>query len=286
MKAGPFLRLHISGGFILNIATTERDSRPRDGSMHAPGGCRSRAGTLRDTVDGVPYGDLSGLLLDLGNTLVGMDATLVVAALEAEGVPCTPDAFRRAEAAARPALSAWLANPPTSEPASVVYTREILTRLAVGWDDQPARAVRLAGRLRSVPTSRLWSTVLPGVPEALVRLRDCGLRLVVVSNSDGTAEASMVDLGLRPLVDAVVDSAVIGVEKPDRRIFEHALALARLAPHTTAHVGDLYAVDVVGATGAGIHPVLLDPYGDWPDMRCDTAPDLATLAARLAGARA
>jgi FMN phosphatase YigB (HAD superfamily) len=237
-------------------------------------------------VDDVPYGSLSGLLLDLGNTLVGMDATLAVAALEMEGVSCTPEAFLRAEAAARPALSAWLANPSTSEPTGVVYAREILTRLEVHSADLAARAVGLAGRLRSVPTSRLWSAVLPGVPEALVRLRGCGLRLVVVSNSDGTAEASMLDLGLRPLVDTVVDSAVIGIEKPDRRIFEHALALARLAPHATAHVGDLYAVDVLGATDAGIHPVLLDPYGDWPDVNCATAPDLATLAARIAAALA
>jgi hypothetical protein len=58
-----------------------------------------------------------------------------------------------------------------------------------------------------------------------------------------------------------------------------------VAPATALHVGDLHAVDVVGATGAGIHPVLLDPYADWPDMGCATAPDVGTLAARIASAR-
>jgi putative hydrolase of the HAD superfamily len=233
----------------------------------------------------VPYGDLRGLLLDLGNTLMGMDATLVASALAAEGVPATRDRFRRAEAAARPALSAWIASPDETDTA-VVYLREILARLDVGGDARTELAPRLVARLRSVPTPQLWSAVLPGVPAALARLRATGLRLVVVSNSDGTAEAGLVESGLRPLVDAVVDSAVFGTEKPDRRIFEHALALAGLAPHETAHVGDLHAVDVLGAAGAGIHPVLLDPYGDWPDMGCATVPDLATLAAHIGTASA
>jgi putative hydrolase of the HAD superfamily len=231
----------------------------------------------------VPYGRLRGVLLDLGNTLMGMDATLVAAALAAEGVPATPDRFLRAEAAARPALSAWIASPDESDTA-VVYLREVLARLEVAADARAQLAPRLLGRLRSVPTPRLWSAVLPGVPAALARLRASGLRLVVVSNSDGTAEMGLVESGLRPLVDAVVDSAIFGAEKPDRRIFEHALALAGLAPHETAHVGDLHAVDVLGAAGAGIHPVLLDPYGDWPDMGCATVPDVATLAERIAAA--
>ena len=231
----------------------------------------------------VPYGHLRGLLLDLGNTLMGMDATLVATALAAEGVAATPDRFRRAEAAARPALSAWIASPDGAG-AAIVHLREILARLEVAGDARAELASRLLARLRSVPTPQLWSSVLPGVPAALARLRASGLRLVVVSNSDGTAETGLVESGLRPLLDAVVDSAIFGAEKPDRRIFEHALALAGLAPHQTAHVGDLHAVDVLGAAGAGIHPVLLDPYGDWPDMGCATVPDLATLAERIAAA--
>ncbi len=47
--------------------------------------------------------------------------------------------------------------------------------------------------------SVLWRSVMPGVPEALARLQALGLRLVVVSNSDGTVEQSLVDAGLRPV---------------------------------------------------------------------------------------
>ena len=234
----------------------------------------------------VPYGELSGLLLDLGNTLVGMDATLVAEALAVEGVACTPEAFRRAEAAARPALSAWIASAAADEPTTVVYVREMLGHLGVGVPARSVLAPRLVTHMRRLPTVRLGSAVLPGVPEALARLRTMGLRIVVVSNSDGTAEAGMVACGLRPLVDAVVDSAIFGAEKPDPRIFQHALGLTGLPAQTVAHVGDLYAIDVVGARGVGIHPVLLDPYGDWPAMDCVTAPDLTALVARIVVARA
>src|SRR5258706_209688 len=100
-----------------------------------------------------------------------------------------------------------------------------------------------------------------------------------------TAEAGLVAAGLRDHVDAVVDSFVIGSEKPERRIFEHALGLVDLRAAGVAHVGDLFAADVVGARGAGVHAVLLDPFGDWPDMGCATAPDLAAIAARVADGR-
>lgn len=231
----------------------------------------------------VPYGRLRGLLLDLGNTLIGMDAELVARALTDEGIACTPERFRRAEAASRPALSAWLAETPAGTPAGLVYVREILARLDVPPVDRVAVAPRVLARMRRVPTPRLWSEVLPGVPDALARLRDAGLRLVIVSNSDGTAEEGLVAAGLRGHVDAVVDSFVFGAEKPDRRIFEHALGLASLDATGVAHVGDLFSADVVGARGAGVHPVLLDPFGDWPDMGCATAPNLSAIAERVAG---
>jgi FMN phosphatase YigB (HAD superfamily) len=234
----------------------------------------------------VPYGAVEALLLDLGNTLIGMDPALVADACCAEGVACTPADFARAEPAARPALSAWIASPDGGESTSLVYVREILRRLEPDGDRYVALAPRLLDRMRRVPTQRLWSAVLPGIPDALARSRRLGLRIVVVSNSDGTAEQGMIDAGLRPLVDAVVDSEIFGVEKPDRRIFEHALSLVGVAPGAAIHAGDLYAVDVVGAAGAGIHPVLLDPYGDWPVLDCTIAPNLGAIVDRIASARA
>ncbi len=228
--------------------------------------------------------DLDAVFLDAGNTLVTLDRGLVCDLLSAAGVRATPSALARAEAAARPALSRFVAERGSTEgrDAFAFHVRGILNRLGVEAGDTEALAARLVATLeRDVGTRRLWSQVLPGVPGALDALRAAGLRLIVVSNSDGTIEEVLTDAGLRDRLDAVVDSAVVGAEKPDAAIFHHALALAGAAPERTLHVGDLYAVDVLGARRAGLHALLLDPYGDWADVDCGRAADVPALAQML-----
>ena len=49
----------------------------------------------------------------------------------------------------------------------------------------------------------------------------------------------------------MIDSALVGVEKPDPAIFRAALEALGVAPEEALYVGDLYEVDVVGARAAG-----------------------------------
>ena len=105
----------------------------------------------------------------------------------------------------------------------------------------------------------LWCSVRERTHEALARLRAAGLRLGVVSNSDGRVEQALDAAGLRDYFDVVVDSALVGVEKPDPAIFRAALDALGVAPEEALYVGDLYEVDVVGARAAGIEAVLLTP---------------------------
>ena len=66
-------------------------------------------------------------------------------------------------------------------------------------------------------------------------------------------------------VGVVVDSAVVGVAKPDPAIFGIALdALGVPASGTVLHVGDSLRYDVAGALAAGLEPVHLDPHGFCP----------------------
>src|SRR5262249_23746400 len=108
-------------------------------------------------------------------------------------------------------------------------------------------------------------------------------------NSDGTVESSLEAAGLRPFFAVVVDSHLAGVEKPDPRIFTHALEQAGAQAGRTLHIGDIYHADVLGARGAGIHALLLGPYGDWPtaslDDRCERLRDLWAVADRLTAER-
>jgi putative hydrolase of the HAD superfamily len=81
--------------------------------------------------------------------------------------------------------------------------------------------------------------------------------------------------GLAGRFEVIIDSFLVGVEKPDPRIFALALDLLRLPPERVVHVGDYYHVDVTGAEGAGLTGVLLDPLGTRADARC---PSIRTLA--------
>ena len=236
----------------------------------------------------IPYDRIDTVLLDVGNTLISIDFDWIAAELCARGFACEGAAVRRAEAASRPGYSRLLFvdGVETGTDLFRTYLTTIFEQLEVT-ARLPSPALRdLVAELRPVfrPDGRasvLWRSVMPQVPEALARMRDRGLMLVVVSNSDGTAERSLDAAGLRPYLDLVIDSAIVGYEKPDARIFEHALRASGSQPERTLHVGDLYHADVTGARAAGIHALLLDPYGDWPEVDCEREPDLWAVAQKF-----
>ena len=84
-------------------------------------------------------------------------------------------------------------------------------------------------------------------------------------------------------VECVIDSGVVGVMKPDARIFEIALTAMGLDADDVWYVGDMPAIDVVGARRAGIRPFVVDPLGLHADADYDAVSSLAELAARIAG---
>ncbi len=122
----------------------------------------------------------------------------------------------------------------------------------------------------------------PDVLPSLRAIRDMGLKMVVVSNANGTICAAAERLGIAELVACVLDSHIEGVEKPDARLFEIALERSGANRETTIHVGDIYEVDVVGARAAGIRPVLLDAAGLYPEADCPRVASLPALVAALA----
>jgi putative hydrolase of the HAD superfamily len=97
----------------------------------------------------------------------------------------------------------------------------------------------------------------PEVPGVLARLRAGGARLAVVSNWDVSLHDVLERTALRPLVDAVVISAELGVAKPDPAIFRAALDRLGAGPDGALHVGDSLEDDVAGARAAGLEAVLV-----------------------------
>ena len=73
-------------------------------------------------------------------------------------------------------------------------------------------------------------------------------------------------MGLEPYLDFIVSSGEVGVDKPDPHFFLAALEQAGVSAAEAVHVGDQYKLDVVGARGVGITPILIDRYDLYPEV--------------------
>jgi FMN phosphatase YigB (HAD superfamily) len=96
----------------------------------------------------------------------------------------------------------------------------------------------------------------------------------VISNSNGSVRLALERAGLAGELDFVIDSSVVGVAKPDPRIFGLGLLAAGARAGETVYVGDSYFADVVGARRAGLGAVLFDPGRLWGDRDCAVATGL------------
>jgi putative hydrolase of the HAD superfamily len=154
-------------------------------------------------------------------------------------------------------------------------------RAAQGWASTIGTILTLAGlpvaRLPAVLDAvwpehvqrNLWSIVPDGLGAALDRLRSARVKVAVVSNSEGMLDALFRDLGILGSFDLVVDSGLLGIEKPDPRIFQFALERSGVPASRAMHLGDNYATDVVGARAAGVRVALVDPYGHLEGRHAD-----------------
>ena len=136
------------------------------------------------------------------------------------------------------------------------FLRRVLARLG---HDAPWEAT-LAELMEAFAQPGLWH-VFPEVGEILAQLRARGLRLAVVSNWDSRLPGLLGRLELAPYFDAVLASALEGVEKPSAEIFRRAAARLGVRPERCVHVGDSPLDDYRGAESAGMRAVLVDRAG-------------------------
>ncbi len=226
---------------------------------------------------------VSTLFLDAGNTLLEMDYALLASQLADAGLELDAQAIGRAEVRARRVLSDWLeARAFSTEGGETrrAYIGAVL-KIATG-SDYPMVAEALAEWL-STPEAAdaLFSRVETSTRTTLVELKERGIKLWVVSNSDGQVEERLEGAGLLELLDGVTDSGKVGFEKPHPGIFEAALAASGSDREATVHVGDIYSVDILGARRANLRGVLIDPSSDalpahWEAIRIQQLSDLAS----------
>lgn len=218
---------------------------------------------------------VEAVILDVGGVLILPRADILAAALAPFGVSPGRDELAAGHYRGARELDAH------DDPEERWHRYRVATARAAGVPTPalPAAAEALAAVFGDRPD--LWSQPRPSEVTALRWLADAGLRLAVVSNSDGTVADVLAALGVCQVgpgpgcpVEAIVDSALVGVAKPDPAVFEPALAALDLPPGRCLYVGDTVRYDVRGARAAGLRPVLLDPVGTRPDT---DAPVIGTL---------
>jgi len=153
-----------------------------------------------------------------------------------------------------------------------------------------ARIDEAVAAVESLYRTEPWVPV-EGAAHALVMLQEAGYPLAVVSNAEGTMEAQLaahrvcsVDGGEVAEVAVVIDSAVVGVEKPDPGIFDLALKVLDVDPGRCVYLGDSVHFDVAGALAAGLRPIHVDPFGlCGAPAAHDHVPSLAAFVEDLVG---
>jgi putative hydrolase of the HAD superfamily len=186
---------------------------------------------------------LDAVTLDANGTLLGLvdPVPALDAALRRRGIEREPEQIRAAfEEEGRFYLPRSLTG---RDEASLAQLREECAAVflaAVGADGNDFASEYVAA-LRFEP--------LPGVREAVARLRALGLALAIVANWDCGLHAYLEHAEIA--VDTVVTSAEAGVAKPDPAIFEVALERLGVPASRALHIGDSPA-DEDGARAAGL----------------------------------
>jgi putative hydrolase of the HAD superfamily len=141
----------------------------------------------------------------------------------------------------------------------------ILSEIGVNVAEQPDLVGKTLMRLRELSQGLrfvLFEDVLPILKE----LKRQKLTLGLLTNLDRDMTPLCRELGLEPYLDFVVTSGEVDSDKPNAPIFLKALERARVKAAEAIHIGDQYKVDVTGARGVGITPLLLDRYDLSPEV--------------------
>jgi len=225
---------------------------------------------------------LDAVLFDAGGTLVHLDYACMVKIVRAHGVERSELALRRAESASRRAIDSHARATGGVGGSDATRREGYFGNLLRAAEIEPERVPEILAALEAENLETgLWRVPLEQAAETLQGLRARGLRTAVVSNADGRAEALLHAAGLRAHLELVVDSHYEGIEKPDPEIFRRALSRMGVRAERAVYVGDIYAIDVVGARAAGLSPVLIDAVGAYPDVDCPRIERLAELLDRI-----
>ncbi|BEG99300.1 HAD family hydrolase [Bacteroides sedimenti] len=97
-------------------------------------------------------------------------------------------------------------------------------------------------------------------------------KLTLVSNFYGNINKVLENFGLLCSFKSVIESAVVGVRKPDPAIFSLGVRELGIEAHETVVIGDSFSKDIVPAKAAGCRTIWLKGEG-WEENTDDSIPD-------------
>ena len=154
-------------------------------------------------------------------------------------------------------------SPEEQKEINIHYQKTLLAE--VGINASRELLLKIVKRMREL-FSGVTFVLFDDVLAVLPRLKQRGLILGLLTNLARDMVPICNKLGLESHIDFTVTSGEVGVDKPDPLIFLAALERARVNAAETIHVGDQYKVDVIGARGVGIAPILMDRYNLHPEV--------------------
>src|SRR5262249_12943708 len=207
------------------------------------------------TIDGT----VKALLFDFGGTLAFLDYELLAREFSRPGRTLDALTLEFAEYEGRATIDRFMMS---QDRGDVINSYALFFRAWMMAAGIPEEEIAEHGERfqRIHREASLWRVVRQGTFETLERLKSRGFKLGIVSNAEGQIEGDSRRFGLAPFFDVTIDSHVVGVAKPDPRIFQIALERLGVAPEEARFAGDIYSIDVIGARAAGIDGAIVDQH--------------------------
>lgn len=183
---------------------------------------------------------------DAGQTLIELDLDFLAGRVAGRGRPVAAAAL----AAATPA--AWVRYDALVDGGAdhVAGWKGLMTALLQGGGiSEPAELVDWLWQEN--PRVNLWRRPIAGMVDLARELAGRGVRVAVLSNSEGKLAELLQEVGIADAFEAIIDSGKIGMEKPHRAIFDHTLATLGVTGGDPIHIGDSWNADIAGARDAG-----------------------------------
>jgi len=221
------------------------------------------------------FSHINTIFFDVGNTLLFPNRERIHAPLTVRGLTPDPELLRDLERRTKNEFDAGMTRTFSADHSFWwMFYNQLLAE--IGLNDDAVRDQLVS----SIRNSANWDQIRPGTRE---QLQEIGkrYRIGVISNADGKIEDVLRRCNIADCFLNITDSGLVGYEKPHPEIFRRALEAMNTTPEESLYVGDMYWVDYLGATGAGLQAVLMDIPGAYRDKGLPRVESLEELQTTL-----